>query len=143
MRSKSLTAGGVFVLVFENGDDVLTGLIEFAKVADIEGAFFSGVGAFQQATIGFFDLSTKAYLHIPIDEQVEVMSLAGNISRIEGKPKIHCHVVLGKRDGTALGGHLIDGVVRPTLEVFLNTTETRLTRKIDESTNLPLIDLID
>ena len=101
----------------------------------------SFTSAFERVTIAFFDLETKEYQHIPLDEQVEVMSLIGNIALYEGEPKIHAHVVLGKRDGTAHGGHLISAQVRPTLEVWLTESPQTITRKLDETTNLPLIDL--
>jgi predicted DNA-binding protein with PD1-like motif len=104
-------------------------------------AFFFGIGAFEHVTLAFFDLVKKEYEHIPIDEQVEVTSLIGNISMYNGEPKIHAHAVVGKRDGTAHGGHLIEAVVRPTLEVHVSVSDTELRRRLDAETNLPLLDL--
>jgi predicted DNA-binding protein with PD1-like motif len=86
-------------------------------------------------------LETKEYQHIPINEQVEVMSLAGNIALYNGEPKIHAHIVIGKRDGTAHGGHIIEAAVRPTLEMFLTESPQTITRILDKATNLPLLNL--
>lgn len=141
MRSSQLNSDRSFVLVFDTGDKVVEGLTNFARENSLTGAFFFGLGAFEQVTLAFFDLAKKEYEHIPINEQVEVMSIIGNISTYQGEPKIHAHAVVGKRDGTAHGGHLIEAVVRPTLEVFVTVSSTELRRSLDQATNLPLIDL--
>src|SRR5687767_11203819 len=121
MKSKLLQNENqrTFVIVFETGDEVINGLLEFAEQNQINSGFFTGLGAFERVTVAFYDLEKKEYQHIPINEQVEVMSLVGNIALYEGEPKLHTHVVLGKRDGTAHGGHLISADVRPTLEIWL------------------------
>jgi predicted DNA-binding protein with PD1-like motif len=137
----SVQGGRKFVLVFETGDEVAAGLLNFARENDIKTAFFVGVGACQKVTLGFFDLEKKDYEKRAIDEQVEVMSIVGNIATYENEPKIHAHVVIGKRDSIAHGGHLIDAVVRPTLEVFVTESPVELVRALDVKTNLPLIDL--
>ena len=141
MRSLPLNSSRPFALVFETGDEAIAGLLDFARGNDIRSAFFFGVGAFERVTLAYFDLGTKEYEHIPVGEQVEVVSLAGNISTYDGEPKIHAHAVIGKRDGSVMGGHLIEGIVRPTLEVFVSASDTPLTRTRDEATNLPLLDL--
>lgn len=141
MKSRPLQASQQFVLVFQTGDEVTRELLRFANENEIRSAFFFGVGAFERVTLGYFDLAKKEYERIRIDAQVEVMSLAGNISRYEDEPKLHAHIVVGKRDGSAHGGHLIEGVVRPTLEVFVTTSGTQLRRELNEATNLPLLDL--
>lgn len=104
-------------------------------------AEFRAIGAFERLTYGFFDLKTKSYEKTMLDEQVEVMSLIGNVARHAGEQKIHAHVVIGKRDGTSHGGHFFEGTVRPTLEMFLNEIPFAIERTLDQSTNLPLIDL--
>ena len=93
-------------------------LADFAEENHIRAAQFTGIG-FSAPTVGWFDTEKKDYCEIPITEQVEVLSLAGNISRYEGKPRAHAHVVVGKRDGTAHGGHLLEGWNMPTLELVV------------------------
>lgn len=141
MRSRQLAAKDSYVLVFDTGDKVIEGLTDFARSNSLTAAFFFGLGAFQHATLAFFDLAKKEYEHIPIDEQVEVMSIIGNISTYQNETKVHAHAVVGKRDGTAHGGHLIEAVVRPTLEVHVSTADNGLRRRLDDVTNLPLLDL--
>ena len=130
-----------FVLVFSTGDEATKGLLEFSRAHAIEAASFTGIGAFQSVTLGYFELQKRDYKRIEIAEQVEVVSLVGNVAIGNDGPKLHAHVVVGKSDGTAHGGHLIDGYVRPTLEIVLVETPAHLRRRSDPATGLALIDL--
>ena len=144
MNARKLSAAGgsdSFVLVFDTGDEVTKELLAFAREHDIDAASFTGIGAFQTVTLGYFELEKRDYKRIPIDEQVEVVSLVGNLARGDEGPKLHAHVVVGKRDGAAFGGHLIDARVRPTLEIVLVETPAHLRRRSDPATGLALIDL--
>jgi uncharacterized protein len=91
--------------------------------------------------LGWFDRERKDYDRIPIGEQVEVLSLAGDVALDRGEPKVHAHVVVGKRDGTAHGGHLLRASVWPTLEVVLAESPAELRKSHDPETGLALIDL--
>ena len=91
--------------------------------------------------LGYFDWQTKRYQRNPVAEQVEVASLTGDIALgPDGKPSLHIHCVLGRRDGSALAGHLIEGQVRPTLEVILTESPAHLRKKHDPESGLALID---
>lgn len=141
MHSKLLNdqAERSYVLVFDTGEEALSGLLEFARRESLTAARFTAIGAFRDVTLGWFNLDTKDYEKISIDEQMEVLSLVGNIAVHQGEPKVHAHLVVGKRDGTAHGGHLLEGHVRPTLEVMLEETPQHLIRRIDETTGLALL----
>jgi predicted DNA-binding protein with PD1-like motif len=130
-----------FVLVLNTGDEVTKELLAFSRSRGIAAASFTGIGAFQGVTLGYFEPQQRDYLRIPIAEQVEVLSLLGNLAIGDDGPKLHAHVVVGKRDGTAHGGHLLDAHVRPTLEVVLVETPAHLRRRSDPATGLALIDL--
>jgi predicted DNA-binding protein with PD1-like motif len=129
-----------FVIVFDTDDEVSAGLLSFARAQNIDAASFTGIGAFRSVTLGYFDLQKRDYTRIAIADQVEVLSLIGNVALAEDGPKLHAHVVVGKADGTAHGGHLIDGRVRPTLEIILVETPSHLRRRSDPATGLALID---
>ena len=144
MKSKLLHSDGgqrTYALVFDKGDEVKRNLLEFAAYNSIAGAQLSAIGAFSSVTLGYFDRDTKKYKEIPINEQVEVVSLIGNIARKDGKPRLHAHVVVAKSDGSAHGGHLLQASVWPTLEVVLVESPKHLLRRMDEDTGLALIDL--
>jgi len=127
------------VLVFDKGDEVVEHLLAFAKQEQLTAASFTGIGAFSEVTLGFFERERKDYKRIPLAEQVEVLTLAGDIALKDGEPQVHAHVVLGKADGTAWGGHLLEGHVWPTLELVLVESTAELRRTLDEETGLPLI----
>ena len=131
--------GRTFVLVFDPGDEPLSGLERFAAEAGLVAAHFTAIGAFRSTSLGFFDRDQMDYLRTEVGEQTEVLSLAGNVALHDGRPKVHAHVVLGKRDGTAHGGHLLRAEVWPTLEVILNEAPAHLRRRHDPQTGLPLI----
>src|SRR5437763_11575956 len=130
-----------FAIVFDKGDEARGSLLEFANTNRFADAHFSGIGAFSEVTLAFFDPERKTYKKIPLNEQVEVLSFSGNIVTKDGKPSLHAHVVVGKADGTAHGGHFLAGRVWPTLELIVTEMPVHLDRKNDEETGLPLIDL--
>jgi hypothetical protein len=130
-----------YAIVFATGDEVASGLLAFAKEKGLAGSHFTAIGALSDVTLGFFDCDKKDYQKLLISEQVEVLSLIGDIALNEGEPKVHAHVVVSKSDGTAHGGHLIEARVRPTLEVIVVESPEHLVRKTDDETGLALIDL--
>ncbi len=143
MRSKLLADGATrtYVLVFDTGDEAMNGLTDFAKSNGIDAASVTAVGALRSATLAYFDIEQKQYHNIPVDEQTEVLTLAGDITRNGDDRQVHVHAVLGRRDGTTRGGHVKEAYVRPTLEVMLTETPPHLWRSYDEKSGLALIDL--
>jgi hypothetical protein len=143
MKSKLINDGPQrsFAVVLDTGDEVTSCLLAFAKEQDLSAAEFTGLGAFSDAVLGYFDWQKKDYNRIRIAEQVEVLNLTGNIALADGEPKLHPHVVLGKADGSAHGGHLLEGHVRPTLEVIVTESPVHLRRRSDPETGLALIEL--
>lgn len=143
MRSKLLDqhAGErVFAVVLDTGEDPVAALTRFAEEHDLTGAGFTAIGAFSEALLGYFDWEKKDYEKIPVREQVEVLALVGDVAMDpDGKRKVHAHVVLGRRDGSACGGHLLSAKVRPTLEVILTESPGYLCRVHDRETGLSLI----
>jgi predicted DNA-binding protein with PD1-like motif len=131
----------MFALIFDKGDEFVAVLTEFAKNNKLGGSHFTAIGAFRDVTLGYFDRQRKDYKKIPVEEQVEVLSLVGDIAVTEGAPTVHAHAVVGMSDGTAHGGHVLAAHVWPTLEVVLSESPRHLCRKTDEETGLALIDL--
>ena len=142
MRAKLLNDHGerVFAVIFDTGEDPMAGLVRFAEEQNLTGAGFTAIGAFSEALLGYFDWDKKDYERIPVREQVEVLALVGDIA-IQGanEKKVHAHVVLGRRDGAACGGHLLSAKVRPTLEVIVTESPGYLRRVHDPETGLTLI----
>lgn len=129
-----------FVIVLQTGDEVMEALEQFAIDGHLGGSHFTAIGALSDAIVAYFDWRSKRYQHIELPEQVEVLSLIGDIAIDGDRPMIHAHAVVARSDGTAHGGHLVSAHVRPTLEVVLTESPRRLRRRLDPESGLALID---
>src|SRR3954451_11089825 len=120
-----------FAVVLATGEEAIGALTAFAREHRLSASQFSAIGAFERCVVAYFDWTTKQYDRIPIDEQVEVLTMSGDITLEQDTPTIHAHVVLGKADATAHGGHLMEGRVRPTLELIVTELPRHLYRRHD------------
>ena len=141
MHWKLLDRGppATYAVVLATGDETIGALQQFVRERKIDTAALTAIGAFERAVVGYFDWQLKDYRRIPVEEQVEVLSLIGDIAEAKGEPALHIHAVLGRSDGTVVGGHLLEGHVRPTLEVILTEPPAHLRKKKDPETGLALI----
>ena len=131
-----------FVLVLAAGEEAFAAISDFAARESLSAASLTAIGAFERATLGWFDLANKTYKPIHIESQCEGLSLLGDIALgDDGKPSLHMHAVMGLSDGTTRGGHFLKGIVRPTLDVTINETPARLRRRQRPELGLALIDL--
>ena len=129
-----------YVLIFDTGDEIVSNLKTFAKEHHLAGSSFKAIGALSDAKVGWFNWEMKKYeTAAEIHEQIEVLSLIGDIALKDGDPEIHAHMVVGKRDGTAHGGHLQEAHVRPTLEMILTESPVVLQKRHDPESGLALI----
>jgi predicted DNA-binding protein with PD1-like motif len=140
-RAELLSDGDVktYLLVYRTGQEVMKGLVAFARKHKLEGGHLTGIGAVHDVVFGYFDVQKNAYLRIHEKEQAELLSLTGNLARYKGEPFFHVHAALGRRDGSARGGHLFEATARPTVELILTTSARPVRRKIDRETGLPLL----
>jgi uncharacterized protein len=143
MQSKLLhEADGkrTFAVILQKGDETMRCLQDFAVKERLGASQVTAIGALSSAKLAFFDWESKQYQPIPVEEQVEVASLVGDIAvGPDGKPSVHVHAVLGRRDGTALAGHLQEGHVRPTLEIIITESPAHLCKVKDAESGLALI----
>ena len=137
---KDTPAEQVYAVIFYKGDDAMSGLTDFAIRNKIEDAHFTAIGAVNGATLAWLDPTAKIYHRIPVSQQVEVLSLVGDISSFNGKPLVHMHAVLGKPDGSTIGGHVFELNVNPTLEVIVTVNTVPLKRKPDDASGMKVID---
>jgi uncharacterized protein len=129
----------IYAVVFQTGDDPIEGLKTVARDEGLAGSSITAIGAFRRAVLGFFDFDRRDYHRIPVEQQCEVVSLLGNIAEGPDGPGLHLHAVIGKRDGQAVAGHLLEAEVHPTLEVIVIESPTHLVRHKDAATGLPLL----
>jgi uncharacterized protein len=129
-----------FILVFQTGDELAEGLLRFAREQKLSAASFKAVGALSSVRLGWLSWETKQYEpSVTLDEQVELLSLIGDVALKDGEPAVHAHAVIGKRDGTAHGGHLLQAYIRPTCEVVLIESPVHLQKFIDPEAGIALI----
>lgn len=145
MKSKQVWSQAgerVFVLVLDPGEEAFETITGFVRDANISAAALTAIGAFSRATVGWFDFDAKTYVPIAVDEQCEALSLLGDVAvDDDGQASLHIHAVVGLRDGSTRGGHLLKATVRPTLEVVLTETPAYLRRRKRDEIGAALIDL--
>jgi uncharacterized protein len=143
MQVQLLNPGGQtkqYAVIFYQGDEAFSGLLEFAEKYHVTSAHFTAIGAVNGATLGWFDPQRKMYKKIPIDGQHEVIGMSGDIALYQGKPVVHTHMMVGGPDGTTRAGHVLSAVVSPTLEVMVTVDPVAMHKRLDPDTDLTLID---
>jgi uncharacterized protein len=129
-----------FILMFETGEELVDGLLQFAKLQKLSAASFNAIGALASVRLGWFSWESKRFEpSVTLDEQVQLLSLIGDVALKDGEPVVHAHAVIAKKDGTAHGGHLLNASVWPNCEVFLTESPAKLRRFIDPDSGLALI----
>jgi len=129
-----------YAVIFSKGDEAFSGLNEFAEKFHVTSAHFTAIGALRGATLAWFSPERKMYKKIPVEGQLEVASMIGDIALFNGKPVVHTHVVVGLPDGTARAGHVLEARVWPTLEVMVTVESNAMRKSLDPETGLALID---
>jgi uncharacterized protein len=129
-----------YAVIFYQGDEAFSGLVEFAEKYHVTSAHFTAIGALNGATLGWFDPQRKMYKKIHITGQHEVIGMSGDIALYQGKPVVHTHMVVGSPDGTTHAGHVLEAYVSPTLEVMVTVDPVAMHKRLDPATGLTLID---
>ena len=129
-----------FAFVFEPGEDPVALLTQVANEYQLASCQVTAVGGFSEATLGYFDRKRRDYVRIAVAEQVEVLSLLGDVAHDDTRRVVHLHCIVGLRDGTTRGGHLLEARVWPTLEVIVSEWPTFLRKRFDPEVGLPVID---
>ncbi|SFD06450.1 PPC domain-containing DNA-binding protein [Streptomyces aidingensis] len=129
------------VLVLSPGEETVGALTGFARTREIGAAQVTAVGAFERAVVGWYDREAREYRPIRVDEQCELLSLVGDVAVGDEGPVPHLHAVLGLRDGTTRGGHLLEGWVWPTVELVVRSSPATLRKTYRPDAGLALIDL--
>jgi predicted DNA-binding protein with PD1-like motif len=111
-----------FKVTFGTGDELVSGLTEFAEGNHVTSAHITGIGGLITATLGWGDPAVRAMKKIDVDKKCELVSLIGNISSRNGHPYVHLHGVVAFSDGSTKGGHVIEAHVDPIAEIYIVTT---------------------
>jgi predicted DNA-binding protein with PD1-like motif len=143
MRSKQIAVNPkTFVVILDSGDEILSSLKYVAQTEHLAGSSFKAIGALSDVELGWFNWETKVYeTAVRLQEQVELLSLIGDIALKDNEPQVHGHLVIGRKDGTAHGGHLLSAIVRPTCEIVITESPEHLQKQIDPESGIALIRL--
>lgn len=131
--------GEKYIIKIEQHEAVLQTLTDFCKQERIKNARFTGIGAVENVTCGYYALDEKKYYFTEYNELVEVVSMTGNTMIKEGEPFLHVHAVFTDTNNQAFGGHVKEMTVGVVLEVFLTVYDTDIERELDEDIGLWLM----
>jgi predicted DNA-binding protein with PD1-like motif len=143
MRSKQVSESPkTFVVILDTGDEILSSLKNFARTKNLADSSFKAIGGLSNVELGWFNWETKKFqTAVKLQEQVELLSLIGDVALKEDEPQVHAHLVIGRQDGTAHGGHLLSATVRPTCEIVITESPQHLQKEIDPESGIALIRL--
>jgi len=129
-----------YAVIFYQGDEVYSGLQEFAEKYHVTSAHFTAIGALDDATVGWFDPQRKMYKKIAINGQHELIGMSGDIALYQGRPIVHTHMLVGGPDGTTRAGHVLEAYASPTVEAMVTVDPVTMRKHFDPATDLTLID---
>jgi hypothetical protein len=130
---------GFWVLKARPGEEVVAALTAFLNERRIYAGILNGIGAAREAEIGHFDPAAKAYHKETYPGPVEIISLLGNVSRVEdGQAFVHAHVSLSLKDMSVRAGHLFRAVADPTCELTLRVLPGAVERRLVPEQGLKL-----
>ena len=133
-------SGNTFVVSISNRQDLVRSLTSFVREQHITAGSISGIGAVSEATLRFYNPTTKEYEDRTFREQMEIANLIGNISTLVGEPYLHLHITLGRADFTSLAGHLLTAQINGACEIVIEQYDDNFARIKDEETGLNLYD---
>ncbi|QSG01349.1 PPC domain-containing DNA-binding protein [Natranaeroarchaeum sulfidigenes] len=137
MNYREVTTTGEYLASLDHGADWREEIESLASEVDADAAWFTALGAIQDAEVWFYDQETTEYEPVSFDEPLEVAGCVGNVSLLDGERFAHTHAVLSRPSGEALAGHL-DAATVWAGEVYMRTFEESLVREHDERTDLDL-----
>jgi uncharacterized protein len=139
MRATRL--GDTWIVRLTTGEEIGAAIVSVAAAEKIDAGTVLGIGAAYDVVLGYFDRETRAYERKTFAEEMEILSLSGNLSIKENRPFAHVHVTLGRRDFTTIGGHLFEGKAGATCELVIRPLAGYLRRVRDEATGVFLLDV--
>ncbi|NHJ03226.1 MAG: DNA-binding protein [Candidatus Heimdallarchaeota archaeon] len=140
MKTMIMEQQKVHLIRFEKGEELLSGIVNYVKENNISAGFLSGIGALEKGVFGYFDVEKKLYVNTKFKE-VELVGCTGNIAvnKDTKEPIAHIHILIGEKDGKTFGGHLVEGIISVTAEIYLVETKPTIYRTKDDETELYLL----
>ena len=130
--------GNTYMVRIDLGEDIVDSLKKLCEDEQIRLGRVEAIGAADHAVIGVYDLLKKEYYPEQLDEFMEIASLNGNITAMDGKPYIHLHAVLADQRHVIHGGHVLEMRVGATCEMFVTVLDGEVKRQKDEGLGINL-----
>ena len=130
--------GDKYVVRLEKGEELVESIKELAKKEDIMLGRVSGMGAVNRVEVSIYGVETKEYFKKEINEEMEIVSLEGNIDRKDGEHILHLHTSVACEDCRVFGGHLHSADISVTAEIIIDVIDGELTKEFDEETGANL-----
>lgn len=135
--------GSRYVVRIDKGEEVLACLERLCQEEGIRAGSFTGLGAAGRIALGLFDTEKKQYRRTEFTGLMEITSLVGNISEMNGKPYLHCHITACREDMTVVGGHLNECHISGTAEIAVDVIQGTVGRRFSEEIGLNLYTFSD
>ncbi|MDC0357643.1 DUF296 domain-containing protein [Oligoflexia bacterium] len=122
-----------YLILLEEGTEIMAGLRSFCTAQELSSGTFTAIGGVSCVELGYFNTETAQYETKVFQEQLEVLSITGNLATCDNELIIHAHIVLSARDYSVIGGHLVEGSAKPMLEVHLFKDTHAVNRVVSSS----------
>ena len=127
-----------WMLRIDRGEEILSSLGQMCGQEGIRLAQVSAIGASEYAVVGVYDLGEQRYHEEKLDGFMEITSLCGSVTAMDGKPYIHLHATLVDQRHAVHGGHVLEMRVGATCEMFVTVPGGEVTRTKDEALGINL-----
>lgn len=128
-----------YLLRFDKDEELISSLTSFCDQKNIFSGSFSAIGAAKEVILSYYNLETKKYQDLKIEEDTEIVGILGNIANLNNKKVIHCHGSIADNQYIVKAGHIKKLVVSATCEVMLSFFKGKIERAFDEETGLNLM----
>lgn len=129
-----------YLKVIKRGENIVSSLEKFCQEKGIKNGFFYGIGAVDEVELAHYSVENKKYSSFKLSEPLEMVSLQGNVFLgPEGELIVHAHASFSRPDGEMVGGHLVEGRISGTGEIFFTPLASALAKSFDEETGLKIL----
>lgn len=130
--------GNQIVLRIDRGEEVMETLIKLCEKEKIRLGSIVGLGAADYLVMGLYDVEKQQFSEIKLEVPLEITSIIGNITEMDGKPYLHLHINASDANGHTYGGHLKAVRISGTSEIFVTVVDGYVGREKDTLTNTGL-----
>ncbi len=130
--------GNQIVLRIDRGEEVMETLIKLCEKEKIKLGSIVGLGAADYLVMGLYDVEKQQFSEIKLEVPLEITSIIGNITEMDGKPYLHLHINASDANGHTYGGHLKAVRISGTSEIFVTVVDGHVGREKDTLTNTGL-----